>query len=159
MRLRNSESLIPEVVTLPPEKNLHDRMNNCHVIGSKFLGLIRKGSNLLTWQMGPPHVGLLTAKELIRQAETGEWPEDPENLIPRLTRFSPYQARDADCKYTIACHKHDNSVWKRIDTLALNLEDPRNRSLLGYRSAVFPLAWVKGGEDMGWQRLNEQRPH
>ena len=43
MRLRNSESLIPEVVTLPPDKNLHDRMNNCHVIESKFLGLIRKG--------------------------------------------------------------------------------------------------------------------
>ena len=56
---------------------------------SRFLGGILKGSNLFAWQPGPHRVGLLTAQELVRQVDAVTWPEDPENLIPSLTRFCP----------------------------------------------------------------------
>ena len=165
MRLRNEECHIPAVPVLPPEKNQHDQMNHCHVIGSKFLGLIRKGSNLLTWQLSPHHVGYLAVQELERQFEDeirleafkkkferGVWNADFSSIIPDVTRFSPNRARDEDCKYTVACHQHDNSLWKTIDTLRINLNDRETQFLLGYRSVLSSFAWF-GGAKL-WAKLD-----
>lgn len=146
MRLRNDLCHIPTVQSLPPAKNIHDTMNNCHVIGSKFLGLVRGGSNLLTWQLGPHHVASLVARKLLDRIERGEQLPRPESLIRIMERFTPDIARDDDCKYTVACHQHDDSVWKLIDTLNINLNDPETQFLLGYRSVISHFAWLKGAK-------------
>ena len=146
MRLRNEKCRIPQVQSLPPEKNKHDDMNNCHVTGSKFLGLIRKGSRLLTWQLGPHHMGHLTVKEITNQMEDGRWPGNYENLIPKPARFSPSRARDDDCKYTVACHQHDDSIWKPIDKTDIDFKDSKTQFLLGYRSVISLLAWYNGAK-------------
>ena len=159
MRLRNEKCHIPAIQALPHEKNQHDQMNHCHVIGSKFLGLIRKGSNLLTWQLSPHHVGYLTVQELERQFEDeirleafkrkferGILNADFSSIIPEVTRFSPNRARDEDCKYTVACHQHDDSLWKPIDTLQINLNGPETQFLLGYRSVISSFAWFRGAK-------------
>ncbi len=159
IRLRNEKCHIPAVYALPPEKNQHDQMNHCHVIGSKFLGLIRKESNLLTWQLSPHHVGYLTVQELERQFEDeirleafmkkferGIRNADFSSIMPEVTRFSPNRARDKDCKYTVACHQHDDGLWKPIDKLGINLNGPETQFLLGYRSVISSYAWLRGAK-------------
>ena len=87
--LRNSECLIPEVDTLPPDKNLHDGMNSCHVIGPRFIGGILKGANLLARKPGPHRVRSPHGARVGQTGRPGTWPEDPENLIPRPARCCP----------------------------------------------------------------------
>ena len=115
IRKENMECLVSITSQYPD----HDDMNNCHVIGKRWLGHTRQGGTLLSWRTSPRQIAHLI-QETVLDMEPGTRIEG-QMMLPRLERFTPRPTPDEECKYTVACHHHDSNVYQKADTTSANL--------------------------------------
>ena len=128
---RNRECLIP---CLAGEE--HDKMNNCHIISEGYLNLIadRKGQ-ILGWPTSARSINRL-AVNAIKSGQFMDFPNYPPVSMSKNHK---------DCKYTFACHYHDNKVFKSIDNVTtFDVYDIESHLNLGLRAIVAYSAWYQG---------------
>ena len=142
----NTECLIPEDAVVR-----HNCMNNCHIVGEKFLELIATKKSLkqlkvpkgqiYCWPTSPRSITRLVVDELkasSSQRRRGSIEVDRYPPVPRSKNHG-------DCKFTFACKNHDNQVLKPIDSV--QGFDPENRETLfklGLRTVAAYTAWYDG---------------
>ena len=133
----NDECLIPESEAIG-----HDRMNNCHVIAEPRLELIaNERGEVLCWPTSTRSIGR-AAQRAISQ---GHFETNP--LAIAIERYEPVprSKNHKDCKFTFACHNHDDRVFKLIDSVDLfNSEDKESLFKLGLRTTAAYTAWYRG---------------
>ena len=134
----NPECLIP---CLAGED--HDRMNNCHVIGEKFLERIANNSRgeVYSWPVSVRAMGHI-AIDLIHARE---WQLNPPYFD--IKKYPPVllSKTHKDFKYTFACKCHDNKVFALADEPSgFNPHDAKTQFELALRSIVAHAAFYRG---------------
>ena len=142
----NTECLIPEDAFIK-----HNCMNNCHVIGGKFLELIanQKGQVLL-WPTSARSITRLVLAEFEKQTKRSRRRQIQVVQYAPVTRSKS----NKDCKFTFACKDHDNKVFKPADSV--QGFDPNNSETqfkLGLRTMAAYNAWYKGHKKWAREEL------
>ena len=139
--------LIP---SLPHEPD-HDRMNNCHQIGEKFLSLIASKGFMYHWRSFSPYtIGFQTRHESGGMVGY-QLPWDIK-AIPK-EKTGP---KGPFIKTQSACHYHDNKIFEKIDDPAkVDPKDPHTRYLLGLRSMVNKVAFARGAQQWASSRWKQ----
>ena len=118
---------IPALLGEPPETN---RMRRGHIIGEKFLERIWDKREVYAWPYSIKHMGHSAVAEM-----------DSDNFtLPPLGQ----KINSNECTIKFACHKHDNEVFKLIDTGNINLTDTKVQFLLGFRAIASFATWIEG---------------
>ena len=133
----NKKCLIPETESMG-----HDAMNNCHVIGQGFLDLIAndKGQVLL-WPISTRSIGR-AAQTAINQ---GRFDTNPVTIY--VDEYEPVLRgkNHKDCKFTFACHNHDDKVFALADSVVqFNPGNSETTFQLGLRTMATYTAWYRG---------------
>ena len=132
----NRECLIPE-----SESISHDRMNNCHVIAEGFLRLISNGrGEVLCWPTSTRSIG----RAAQRAIDQGRFETDPLTIF--IEEYQPVlrSKNHKDCKFTFACHNHDDRVLKPADSVHdFDPYDSETQFKLGLRTMAAYTAWYR----------------
>ncbi len=140
IRKENMECLVPPTSQNPD----HDDMNNCHVIGRRWLGHTRQGGMLLSWRTSTRQIAHLI-QETVLDMEPGTRIKG-QMMLPPLERFTPRPTPDEECKYTVACHNHDSNVYRKADRTGADLDSPEVQFLLGFRGLSSYVAWDRANK-------------
>ncbi len=140
MRKANLQCEVPTTNQHPK----HSReMNNCHIIGKRWLEKTRyKKTTLLSWRTSPRQLAEIIADVVTRIDNTPL--ELGPMLLPRLDRFPPRPTPDKECKYTVACRAHDGVAYLKVDDPNADLNDPEVHFQLGFRAISSYAAWAEG---------------
>ena len=146
----NDVCLIPE-----SEAIWHDRMNNCHVIGEQRLGLIaNERGEVLCWPTSTRSIG----REAQKAISQGQFETDPPAIIFERYEPVPRSKNHKDCKFTVACHNHDDRVFKPIDSVEkFNPKDNETLFKLGLRTTAAYTAWYRGHKKWSQHDFREDR--
>ena len=142
----NSKCLLPEDASVKHSRKpngTHD-MRDCHIIGEKFLKRIAPGSRseILCW---PISVVALGNDQISRL----KGDKDDIGYAPVLR-----STNNDDCKFTFACHNHDNEVFKKIDTFEhFDFNDNETQFLLGFRAMAAHTALIQGHRNWSMSRF------
>ena len=133
----NTECLIPEDGLVQ-----HNHMNNCHIVGERFLEVIanQKGQVLL-WPASLRSIARPMVEEIKRQSPRNRRRQIEVGQYEPVPRSKSHR----DCKFTFACKNHDNRVLKPTDSV--QGFDPENRETqfkLGLRTMAAYTAWYQG---------------
>ena len=146
----NDACLIPE-----SEAIWHDRMNNCHVIGEQRLGLIAdERGQVLCWPTSTRSIGRVAQMAI----SEGNFETNP--LAINIGRYKPVprSKNHRDCKFTVACHNHDDRVFKPIDSVKrFNPKDNEILFKLGLRTTAAYTAWYRGHKKWSQHDFMEDR--
>ena len=140
VRKANMDCKVPTTTRYPDH---HPDMNNCHIIGGKWLARTRRNkTSLRSWRTSPRQIAELIAEEV---TNIGDQPLALGSLLlPQLNRFSPRRTPDEECKYTVACKSHDHPAYLKADDPASDLNDPELHFQLGLRAVSSFAAWAEG---------------
>ena len=133
----NQECLIP---CLPGED--HNRMNNCHVIGKKFLERIANSrGEVYSWPISVRAMGNI-AIDLLK---AGAWQLNPPPFDIKKYPPVPLSKKNKDLKYTFACKCHDNKAFALADEPSgFDPHDAKTQFKLALRSTVAHTAFYQG---------------
>ena len=140
VRNANLQCKVPTTTQYPEHS---PKMNNCHVIGRRWLERTRsKKTTLLSWRISPRQLAQLIADVV---TNVGDEPlELGPMLLPEIDRFRPRRTPDQECKYTVACRAHDGPAYHKADDPESNLNDPELHLQLGLRALLSYVAWDEG---------------
>ena len=133
---RNNECFVPCA-----SGEVHNGMNNCHIIAEGFLGIIADArGEILCWPS--------SVRSLVREAIKGIPSGQALRNFPRLDipEYQPVakNKKHKDVKYTFACRRHDNNAFKSIDTVAhFNPYDVATQLNLGLRTVAAYTAFYR----------------
>ena len=119
----------------------HTSMNNCHVIGEKFIGLIAtdKKGEVCGWEINPIAVGTLPFDRI----QKGKILAEPYEHLNEP--FHPRRISKSDCKYYISCRYHDSKTFRKIDDPnQIDYADSETMFLLGFRTFVSTIGLLNG---------------
>ena len=132
----NHECLIPCLAG-----EAHDPMNNCHVIGAKFLERLANNGKVFSWPVSVRAMGHI-AIDLLKARE---WQLNPPYFD--IKKYPPVllSKTNKDFKYTFACQYHDNKVFGLADNASgFNPHDAKTQFELALRSIVAHNAFYQG---------------
>ena len=146
----NDVCLIPESEAIG-----HDWMNNCHVIAESRLGLVaNERGEVLCWPTSIRSIGRVAQKAISQ----GSFEVDPLTIIIERYEPVPRGKNHKDCKFTFACHNHDDRVFKPIDSVErFNPSDHETRFKLGLRTIAAYTAWYRGHKKWSQNEFKEDR--
>ena len=146
----NDVCLIPESEAIG-----HDWMNNCHVIAESRLGLIaNERGEVLCWPTSTRSIGRVAQRAMSQ----GSFEVDPLTIIIERYEPVPRGKNHKDCKFTFACHNHDDRVFKPIDSVErFNPGDHETQFKLGLRTIAAYTAWYRGHKKWSQNEFNEDR--
>ena len=146
----NNVCLIPESEAIE-----HDRMNNCHVIAEPRLDLIaNERGEVLCWPTSTRSIGRVAQKAISQ----GYIETNPPAINIEQYEPVPRSKNHKDCKFTFACHNHDDRVFKTIDSVKrFNSKDSETLFKLGLRTIAAYTAWYRGHKKWSQNEFKEDR--
>ena len=146
----NNVCLIPESEAIE-----HDRMNNCHVIAEPRLDLIaNERGEVLCWPTSTRSIGRVAQKAISQR----HFKTNPPAITIEQYEPVPRSKNHKDCKFTFACHNHDDRVFKPSDSVKrFNSKDSETLFKLGLRTTAAYTAWYRGHKMWSQHDFKEDR--
>lgn len=133
IRKANRQCKVPRLPGEPPESNA---LTNCHIIGESILKVIAQKSHVYEWQNDP----MLLWYSAVNEIKAGNVTELPWD-VGKAVLFRDQGFSIDKCGWRFACNHHDNTAFKLIDTLDMDLTSRKVQFLLGFRAIAATTAW------------------